>query len=946
MILHTQFNNINFFYQFILMSNNTPASNQSLRFQHKRFQEGMTNQLTSTSKQVLRETDQSSQEQIVSGLKQQYNDTLAEYNGLLTKTTENATNYFNRISPKNPYINKTVRFTTGEIAYVTNHGVVKYIPSNEIRDSIGTGISKNFVQLDIPWDRTYLIPETQIPTTPPLVSGTPMKKGQSVGNEGTNVYVDRLVSNSNATYQGCFADNTAKPSMTFLSGAIPSTVSSIINGDFSQPIIGKNTYQYINSVIAGWNFNAVLLNESVDWGFPIPYPNGHQCACLQNEQSISQTLILSNGSYKLSFVACGRNCCDNSNTSNPIDVLLNNEVIYKVDTPVNAWTTFETMVNIVTTGNNTITFRGTWAATDRSTAIQSVSIDVDGSRTSGSYTYDDCKLAAIDGGYKFFSLQNVNYTSGKGFCAVSNNDVAAKRDGNSYIMSNGIPLWASNTSGQTGNTATLTNDGGLAILNSTGASSFSTPTKEPVNYMGCYADKSSRTMEMPEGDGHNYNRNTCQQLSQDKGYKYYGLQDSITGENAQCELSNDLNNIKKYGIATNCTQLADGSWSGGSYSNAVYTMDPDELANYFLILQDDGNMCIYRGSGPNDNQGVIWASGTTSKQKEPNLNFAATKGKFGKNWISAGAALVSGDFIGSNNGAIYLVMQTDGNLVLYTSERLLNCNKMPDNNMGGGVGANALYKLDEMGFVGNLSKVGYVNPNADVYQYPNDNIAPGNVFVEHLGYDSVGHDIEGASYGNATLDKCKTSCLDDATCAGFAFTPENNVCYPKNEMAGKTINSSSNLYIRTKQPKTLPKGISSKINNVDSIKYQNYVSNSNAIDGSYGVNSVQQQQLEQTKAKMDLLSNQLIGAADKYSSGSGTVNQKIASNIKAVEGFTNNGFLTQLKNTRKKIDEMAKNDNNIVRNSDIVVLQQNYEYVLWSILAIGTILITMKVIRN
>jgi predicted phosphodiesterase len=81
-----------------------------------------------------------------------------------------------------------------------------------------------------------LIPQTQIPTNPPLVSGTPMKMGQAVGNEGVNVYVDRLVTNSTATYEGCFVDNK---SMTFLSGGTPSTVSPMINGDFSQPIIAK-----------------------------------------------------------------------------------------------------------------------------------------------------------------------------------------------------------------------------------------------------------------------------------------------------------------------------------------------------------------------------------------------------------------------------------------------------------------------------------------------------------------------------------------------------------------------------------------------------------------------------------------------------------------------------------------------------------------------------------
>ena len=948
----------------------TPASNQSKQFnktQNKKIREGF--ELVASSTNVLRETDPKTQDQINFGLKQQYNTTLAEYKGLLTRATENARNYVDRISSKNPYVNKTVRFNTGELAYVTNYGVLKYIPSTEILNSVG--ISKNFVQLDIPWDRAYLIPQTQIPTTPPLVAGTPIKMGQTLGNEGTNVYVDRLITNSSATYEGCFADNTSKPTMTFLHGGKPSTVSPMINGDFSQPIIAKNSYQYISSVIAGWNFNAVLLNESADWGFPIPYPNGSQCACLQNVQSISQTLMLSNGTYKLSFVACGRDCCDGSKSSNPVEILLNNVVVYKVDPPVNVWTNYETSINISNGENNTITFRGTWTESDRSTAIQNVAINTDNSNAEGIYTYDECKSAAIEEGYQFFSLQNMNYTSGKGFCAVSNNDVAAKRGGTSYRMTDGTPLWSSNTSGQ--NNATLTNDGTLVVLNSSGSVIYSTPANKPTDYIGCYSDKANtiqrnrwgmpqrqwgffgsilmnyyRTMETPGSkDEHKYDLATCKQLSADSGFKYYSLQDSKNGENGMCEQSNDLSNIKKYGITTNCERLEDGYWVGGNLSNAVYTLDPDEIGNYFMILQDDGNMCIYRGSSPTDNSGLIWASDSAGKQQDPNANYVAKRGKFGKNWISAGDALAPGDFVGSNNGSIYLTMQADGNLVLYTSKRVLNCEKLPNNQIGGGPGANALYKLNEMGIPGNLAKVGYVDANADLYTYPSDNVIYGNNFIEHLGYDSAGGDIPGASYGNATLDQCKASCLSNESCAGFVYNTETTACYPKSAIGNKTMNSNGNLYVRTQKPKTFPKGVSSKINYVDSVKYQNYIDNPKAIDGTYGFNSVQTQQMEQTKAQMGLLSNQMNSGTKTYAADNKEVNNRIAANIKAVEGFTSNGgYLTQLSDARKKINNINKTANNIVNNSEIVVLQRNYEYLLWSILAIGTVLISVNVARK
>jgi hypothetical protein len=88
-------------------------------------------------------------------------------------------------------------------------------------------------------------------------------------------------------------------------------------------------------------------------------------------------------------------------------------------------------------------------------------------------------------------------------------------------------------------------------------------------------------------------------------------------------------------------------------------------SNYFLILQDDGNVVIYRGTSPSDNQGVIWATGTNGQQQDVNPNYAASNGKYGQNWIPQGSTLAAGDFIGSTSGNMALVMQGDGNLVLY-----------------------------------------------------------------------------------------------------------------------------------------------------------------------------------------------------------------------------------------------------------------------------------------
>jgi hypothetical protein len=39
--------------------------------------------------------------------------------------------------------------------------------------------------------------------------------------------------------------------------------------------------------------------------------------------------------------------------------------------------------------------------------------------------------------------------------------------------------------------------------------------------------------------------------------------------------------------------------------------EPHGDGDYFLIMQSDGNLCAYRGTGPSDNQGVVFATNTS-----------------------------------------------------------------------------------------------------------------------------------------------------------------------------------------------------------------------------------------------------------------------------------------------------------------------------------------------
>jgi hypothetical protein len=745
------------------------------------------NGLTQQTNEIIQSNDFTSQQQTIATLKRDYSNTLKEYEDLLKEITNATNNYINRVNPNNPYLNKTLRFTSGELAYVTRKGVLKYIPSVDILNSLS--VPKTFTNINLPWNSAWSIPGANIPSNPSLISGTPMTMNQSLGNEGANVFVNTMINNPDISYNGCYADNVTNPLMTFIGG---------------------------------------------------------------------------------------------SPTTNP---------------------------------------------------------------SGGSYTYGMCKQAAIDGGYQYFALQGVDPAKSTGYCAVSNDKNRATQLGNSQVPSGRFVLWSSNTSGQSGNTAILTDTGSLSVINSGGQAIYSTPNANatPSNYFGCYADKRNRAMTAYNNGATSYNLQQCQKAATDGGYKFFALQYANSRNKAQCNLSNDLSESTKYGLAGNCRKLSDGTWTGGGWSNALYNTDPD--SNYYLVLDDNGNLSLNRGTGKNDNQGNIWSTQTSGRQNQANPNFAASKGKYGKNFITQGSTLAAGDFIGSPSGNIALVMESGGNLVLYGFTMTTNCQRMTDGNMGSGAGGNALYYITQKSVPSNLSNIAYIDQNSQLYAYPSNNIQYANSYTKIPGMDSAGNDLPGYTNGNSTLEACQTTCNNNTNCAGFAFS--NNVCYPKTSgmypTGSKQVSSTADLYMRNKQPITPPAGFTNQVNNIDTVTYQEYVDGKVFTD-QYGLaiaTNAQKQKLSQLQQKMDTLTNQLNTLTGKFSDGSTQAQDQLETNVDGIHDYLNG-----IKNNNKQIKNFDTNIENILQDSDIKVLQQNYNYLFWSILAAGSVLVSMNIVKN
>ena len=131
----------------------------------------------------------------------------------------------------------------------------------------------------------------------------------------------------------------------------------------------------------------------------------------------------------------------------------------------------------------------------------------------------------------------------------------------------------------------------------------------------------------------------------------------------------------------------------------------------------------------------------------------------------------------------------------------------------------------------NAGKMGYVDENAILHEYPSEFKGWKNEYDEMLNTDSKYNDIKsGVIDQNESvnpLDSVKEMCNNDPNCAGFVFTPADRKYWLKNEnmypIGKKTSNVNGvNLYVRKRDVKP-NSGCSTNINEITSREWDNYV---------------------------------------------------------------------------------------------------------------------------
>jgi len=288
--------------QFQKYQNNISSNNkntvQKKEYSYKENFKSMRDPTNITQKavNVLKNTKiSSSDEDLVS----QYNSLIAEYQSSIQKFNNQIQSYYNRTGPNNPYAGKNISIS-GNYFYVTQMGVAKYW-SGTVWGSISSDPdsfpncpkTSEMMTVDVPWSDTYFTPGTIIPTNPNLIVGTPMIIGQSCGDEGKNIIVNKMIGNSTVNFLGNYVDSSTSPLMTNINTA-DGTSENVLSfeGCREQAILSGNSLFALQNADSSTGYGLCNLSNNLT-----------QATSLGKAQQLSPIILWSSNTASLGGVS-------------------------------------------------------------------------------------------------------------------------------------------------------------------------------------------------------------------------------------------------------------------------------------------------------------------------------------------------------------------------------------------------------------------------------------------------------------------------------------------------------------------------------------------------------------------------------------------------------------------------------------------------------------------
>jgi hypothetical protein len=399
--------------------------------------------------------------------------------------------------------------------------------------------------------------------------------------------------------------------------------------------------------------------------------------------------------------------------------------------------------------------------------------------------------------------------------------------------------------------------------------------------------------------------------------------------------------------------------------------------SFSLYLSDDGIITIVNNSGDRTTGGLKWTSSnaaisvpllTLSNGRQ--INPRAPRSDWVSGSINGGSGLLSystvtptltnGQWISSPNGLCRLRFdQNSGKLIL---EYSLYDVALDSNNdligVGGGFSKYSLTKVDDPNVKG---KVAYIDIDNSLHQYADANMLGfDSEYTPMLGFlpsTTASKIYSGALPAEAN---CATKCNDTPTCTGYTYingtcnTYTDSQIYPKGDRImmlqsdGKTLDTAVKTQLRNRKIEESHYSCNKVVNNVDSSIYNSHPVTSNMTkDQKCALGLI----LDAQMANLDVKKNTAI-AGGNIIKGKITDIYNAQNNLKNKIEKKSSKIVSKLAKQeiqKKKIDKYVDANNTstaTVTDTELLLISDNYKYVLWGIITIILSMTAIKTFRN
>ena len=596
------------------------------------------------------------------------------------------------------------------------------------------------------------------------------------------------------------------------------------------------------------------------------------------------------------------------------------------------------------------------------TGSQASSSSAAANNSMSSVSLATCQSYALENGYSYYGINNS--TGSVGQCMVSNDAMATTQYGSGDNNITSFPIWESGTSGKGVVQMTVDPTGAIVLLDSSQTVVWSSPNAPSscvnggnINIDSLTATYGANCTNYPSTTGTGNVTAATQSILTANSTVPFQITTANFGDPAEgCYKSWDLS--YQCGSAwKSSTITADAAAGTSSTGQSQGPFCGDEIAAcvFNLQLSDSGNMILYTGSDPSSNETIIWQANINGKPVYANPAWVATNDKYGRNYMKIGEGLSQGEFVSSPSGYTKLALDSTGNLVLYACKQSVGCVSQSDGYYGKG-NINSVYRLNATGDRNMLGNIGFVSPDSALQQYPSSMTQYSNNYTMISDSNSAGNTIDSFVSTNG-MQACENACSSDTTCAGYAFNNSTGLCETKTSAMYPNMDASysanTTLGVRENEISGASATCSSNMVDIDSNTWSNYIfgntmTSTTSCEPALNTSSVNTTRYNEIKTELAALGPKIAARMERLYNADNKVQAQIGTNTASFRQA-----IAQYNNIQQEMDgsspsgtegmsNLTVNDiNAMLTDSDIRVLQSNYSYTLWSIVAVGVLAATV-----